>query len=105
MKTKSELANEIKKDVISVLISLIDEKTDEYYLNTTDCYLLENQCEWKAIAKGYKISILSNTYEVTQVNLEFISGGLTDTKTPQENTKGQFNPYSAILNVYVKKII
>ena len=104
MINRKALLKKMNKDVISVLISIIDHKTDQYYLHTTDRYLLEGECEWRAIAVGYKIKFRGVTYKVTELNLDFALGGLTTTPTPKDNTVGIKNPYSAILNVYVRKL-
>ena len=102
LKSNEELLQLINKDIISVLVSIIDEKTDECYLNTTDCYYLEDRFEYKAIAVGYTLTLSDIKYEVKQVNMEFMFGGLTDIEV--SNKKGILNPYSAVLNVYVKKL-
>jgi hypothetical protein len=103
MKEKLELAKEINKDVISVLISILDTKTDAQILFTTDSYLMEYDCEYKAISVGFEIKILGQKYIVDQLNLSFETNGLTDLKPPVEYFKGVFNPFSAILTVYVTK--
>jgi hypothetical protein len=99
----NNLVSTINKDIISLLINIIDDSTGAFYLQATDRYYLINSCECSAIAINYELKILNQVFIIKQINFEFIGEGLTDTPIPEETRFGVKNPYSAMLNVYVKK--
>jgi len=104
MKTQKELLADLNKDVISTKVCLIDDRTNEYYLHTTDHYLLRNTFAGGGLAVGCEITYRDIRYKVTEIAFDFMTGGLCEIKPPQEITEGVFNPYSLIINIYVKKL-
>lgn len=104
MKTQKELLADLNKDVISTKICLIDERTEAYYLHTTDHYFLRDTFAEGGLAVGYELTYGDLKFKVAEIAFDFMTGGLCGLKPPEENTRGVFNPYSLIVNIYVKKL-